>query len=123
MSTARSGWATFVSVVFIVTGGANLLYGLAALGRKEYFPQDGLIYESLQSHGWVWIIVGALQFIVGVALWGKQPWARLLGVALAAAAAIVWFFYLLFVPLAGIAMISLAVVVLYGLLAHGDEMA
>lgn len=123
MTIARSGWATFVYIVFIVIGAANILYGIAALGRKEYFPEGGLIYESLQSHGWVWLAIGVLEFVVGIALWNRQSWARIVGIALASIAAVVWFFYMLYVPLAGIAMVSLAVLVLYGLVAHGEEAA
>jgi hypothetical protein len=104
MSNGRSGWVTFSWIVLVVAGAADVLYAVAALGRKEYFPEGGLIYESLQSHGWVWLIIGAIELII-----------------LASCAAVVWFFYLLYVPLAGIAMITLALLVLYGLVAHGED--
>jgi hypothetical protein len=121
MSNGRSGWVTFSWIVLVVAGAADVLYAVAALGRKEYFPEGGLIYESLQSHGWVWLIIGAIELVVGIAIAYRQPWARTVGIILASCAAVVWFFYLLYVPLAGIAMITLALLVLYGLVAHGED--
>ncbi len=123
MGNGRSGWATFVWIVFIVAGAGNILYGIAALARKEYFPEGGLIYDSLQSHGWIWLVIGILQVVIAMALAYRQSWARIVAIILTSLVAVAWFFYLLYVPLAGIAMITLSMLVLYGLVAHSEDYA
>ena len=60
MAEGRSGWVTFSWIIFLMAGLVNMLYGAAALVRKEYFPETGLIFQSLQSHGWVWLLFGVV---------------------------------------------------------------
>jgi hypothetical protein len=61
------GWATFVAVYLLLVGVLNVIWGIAALSNKSYFYTGGLLWSSLNTWGWVAIIVGALQ-LVGAAL-------------------------------------------------------
>jgi hypothetical protein len=66
-STATRGWATFVAVYLMIVGILNIVWGIAALSNKSYFATGGLLWSSLNTWGWVAIIVGALQ-LIGAAL-------------------------------------------------------
>jgi hypothetical protein len=61
--SAPSGWATFVAVYLLVVGSLNVIWGIAALANKSYFTAEGLLWSSLNTWGWVAIIVGAIQIL------------------------------------------------------------
>lgn len=123
MAENRSGWATFAWIIFLVAGTVNVMYGAAALVRKEYFPAEGIVYEALQTHAWVWLLFGALQILAAFTIMGRLSFGRILGITLASVSAIVWFYYMLYMPLMGLMLITLYVLVIYGLSAHGEEFA
>ena len=118
-----SGWVTFSWIIFLVAGLVNCMYGAAALVRKEYFPAEGIVYDALQSHGWVWLIIGAVQVLTAFLLMSRMSFGRVLGIALACFSVIVWFYYMLYLPLAGIMLVTIYILVIYGLGAHGEDFA
>jgi hypothetical protein len=62
-SPETRGWATFVAVYLMIVGVLNIIWGIAALSNKSYFTTGGLLWSSLNTWGWVAIILGALQLI------------------------------------------------------------
>jgi hypothetical protein len=123
MAQKKSGWVTFSWIVFMMIGLVNLLYGMAALGRKEYFPEAGALYGSLQAHGWVWLVLGAMQLIVAVLIMKRSQIGLFAGMTLAVLGSVVWFFYMLYVPTSGFALVLLYALSLFGLAAHMEEFA
>jgi len=121
MANAKSGWVTFSWIIFLLAGCVNMMYGAAALVRKEYFPPTGIIYASLHSHGWVWLGLGLLQLVVAYAIASRMSFGRVLGIIMAVLACVVWFYYMLYVPTAGLTLVVLYVLVIFGLAAHGED--
>lgn len=62
-SSAPRGWATFVAVYLSLAGVLNVIWGIAALSNKSYFVTGGLLWSSLNTWGWVAIIVGSVQVL------------------------------------------------------------
>ncbi|HSK48621.1 MAG TPA: hypothetical protein VLA05_11570 [Coriobacteriia bacterium] len=122
MAKGKSGWVTFSWIIFLLVGLVNTLYGVAGLGRKEYFP-DSAISATLESHAWVWLILGIVQILVAVAIAKRVQAGLFAGLTLAVIAALVWFFYMLFLPTSGFALVVLYLLVIYGLAAHTEEFA
>jgi hypothetical protein len=56
----KSNWATFVAVYLIIAGTLNVIWGISALNNKAYFTSEGLLWSSLNTWGWVAIILGAV---------------------------------------------------------------
>ena len=123
MNERRSGWVTFSWIMFMLAGLVNTMYGAAALVRKEYFPSGGVIYQAIQQHAWVWLLIGLLQLLVAYTIASRLSFGRWFGIAMAAVAALVWFYYMLYLPNAGLGLFIVYVLVIYGLAAHGDEFA
>jgi hypothetical protein len=46
-----------------VAGCWNLILGIAAFAKKEYFDTGSLLYENLSFWGFVWIVVALLQLL------------------------------------------------------------
>jgi len=123
MTENRSGWVTFSWLILLLAGLANALYGLAALGRADYFPEGTLVGESLSSHGWIWLILGAIQILVAIMIQRRNQMGLFAGLTLSVIAATIWFFYMLAIPNGGFALVLLYVLVIYGLGAHMQEFA
>ncbi len=123
MAKKGSGWVTFSWVIFMLAGLVNLLYGAIALGRKEYFPSESVIYDVIQSHGWIWLIIGLLQLLVSYAIARRSQIGLFGGVVLAVIGATIWFFYMLFLPSSGFALVLLYALVIFGLASNAEEFA
>lgn len=121
MASAKSGWVTFSWIMFLLAGMLNTLYALAALGRREYFPAEGVLYDAISSHGWIWFIVGVLQIVIAFTISKRLPFGAIAGITLSVIGATMWFFYMLYIPQSGLVMILLYAAVIYGLAAHLDE--
>ena len=79
MSTTRKGSVTFAAIVILTVGALNAIWGIAALANKEYFHEASLLFESLQTWGWVYLIIGALQVFVAGLIFTERPWGYALG--------------------------------------------
>jgi uncharacterized membrane protein len=74
---------------------------------------------SLSATGWGWLhlILGALVFVAGAALFADKLWARMTGVVLAAFSALANFVFLPYYPVWAIVIIALDIFVIWALLA------
>lgn len=117
--TSPSGWITFAAVLFAIAGAGNVIWGLGALGKKSAFAQDGLIYGTLQTWGWIALIWGIVVLLGAVLLFTRSSSGPPLGIVLAGISAVFWLFVLPVVPIFALAAIILDVLVIYGLSAHG----
>jgi hypothetical protein len=116
-----SGWASFSGVLFMIAGFWNLFAGIAALARKEYFSAAGLLYHNLQLWGWVWLVVGAIQLITSWLIISQRESGRVLGIILASISMLVWFLSIGAYPLWGVLVVTIDALILYGLIAHGEQ--
>lgn len=124
--TRRSGWATFAGVIALVVGGYHVLSGIAAISDDDTVAaqvNEVLYGIDLTFWGWLWLILGALQVLAGVLILQRKEWGLALGVSLAGLSAFITVFVIFVFPLWAITVLTLDALVLYGLLAHGDEFA
>lgn len=115
-----SGWFDFAGVLFVIGGVANLLWGIGALSDKQYLPEDGLLFSSLTLWGWLAIIWGVVVLIAAYLTLSRAFSGAILGVIVASISAIFWFFTLPVLPIFALTVISLNVLIIYGLTAHAD---
>ncbi len=120
----RSGWVTFSGVIALVVGGYNALSGIAAIANDDTVASqvNKVLYGiDLTFWGWIWLIAGALQLLAGVLILQRKEWGLALGVSMAGLSAFITVFIIFVFPLWAIAVLILDSLVLYGLLAHGEE--
>jgi hypothetical protein len=118
------GWVFFGSAMMIMLGAFNLIEGFVALFNDEYYvptPQ-GLLLFDLTAWGWIHVITGALAVVVGVGVFSGATWARICGVIVCGFNAIAQLAFLSAYPVWAILVIALDVLVIYALIAHGDEL-
>jgi hypothetical protein len=123
--TAWAGWIFFAGVLMAIGGALNVIAGLVALVKQEYYlvTDDGLLVPvDYAVWGWTLLIYGAAMGTTGVGLLAGQGWARVTGVLLALVNALLHVAFLAASPVWSTIMIAFAVVVIYSLIAHGREM-
>jgi hypothetical protein len=111
------GWTLFATIAVGVAGGWNLILGIAALAKKEYFDQASLLYNNLTFWGWVWIFIGALQVLTAILIARRTTAGKALGIIGASLSMLIWFFSLGARPAATVLVITLDALILYALTA------
>jgi hypothetical protein len=120
-----SGWVYFAGSLTLLLSFFNITYGIAALANDEWValaPREILLFD-LTTLGWTLLTIGIIQLLTGFGIMAGSELARvvaIIGAFLNAAMNIAW---LSVYPLWSLMIIVLDILVIYGLLAHGDEVA
>lgn len=123
MTTSRipmvSGWLSFAGIVSIVLGIFNVIDGLVALFRSDYYlaTENDLLVFNFTAWGIIWLLVGITQIVVGAAIIAGKTWARAVGVAMAILAAIGQLTFLRAFPVWSVIVIAMCVLLVYALTA------
>ena len=117
----RSGWVTFSGVMFLVSAVANFFWGLAALDSRSYLAEDGLLYSTLETWGWVALGWSALVLIGGILVLAQTRGSTAIGIALATISCMFWLFALPVMPLFAMTVILIDVFIIYGLASYGMD--
>ena len=126
MTTARphtpagSGWFTFAAVMFTLAGASNLLWGIGALDKKEYLPEEGLIASNLSFWGWLSLAWAAMAVTGAVLLYMRNPYSAGVAIVLAALNALFWLFAIPVLPIWSLIVIAIDVMIIYQLSIHSD---
>ncbi len=119
------GWVLFGAMMMILVGAFQGIVGLTSLFKSGYYvaPASGLVVNvDYTVWGWVHIGLGAVAIAAGFGLLAGQMWARVVGIAMALASAVVNLAFVPAYPLWSLMVITLDVLVIYAIAAHGREM-
>jgi len=122
--TGWTGWIAFAGVMMIISGGLNAFYGLIALVNDEWvvWTNRGSLYLDISQWGWIHLIVGLALLLSGIGVFSGNVLARTVGVIAAALSLIANFVFIPAYPLWAIVVITIDVLVIWALTAHGSEM-
>ena len=122
--TGWTGWITFAGVMLIIGGSLGLIFGIIAAINDNWvvFANRGAVSLDLSTWGWVHIIVGAIVLLAGFGVFTGNILARIIGVAVAVVSLIANFLWLPVYPVWAIIIITIDVLVIWALTAHGREM-
>lgn len=118
---AAYGFTTFAVVILLTLGVMQVLNGMTAIANSNaqayVRTADTTYYLHLTPTGWglTHTIVGAALLAAGFALVGGATWARVVGIAVAAIAAMVGFAFTPIYPAWGIIIVALAIAVIWSL--------
>jgi hypothetical protein len=116
------GLVLFASVMLLIIGCFNLIYGIAAVANAHVFVANAhYVFGSLNSWGWITLCIGALQLLAAAGLMAGNQLARWFGVAVLGLNAIVMMFFIPAYPFWALVIIAADVVALYGLCAYGSR--
>jgi hypothetical protein len=122
-----SGWAgmvVFAGTLLLLVGGFNVIYGLVALFKDQVLAvtNAGLVAFDVTTWGWITLIIGIIQILVGFGLFGGRSWAIVAGVVLAVLNGFNQIAFLQAQPVWSTIIIAIDVLIIYALTAHGREL-
>ncbi|MCP4435967.1 MAG: hypothetical protein GY812_10815 [Actinomycetia bacterium] len=118
---AGRGWIVFSGIMLLLLGIKLFLDGLWALDRSDTVVDAFYYNTDLGLWGWIYLLVGILVFLAGLAVFQRAQWARWTGVAAASVGLVSNFLWLYAYPIPAFIGVVLAALVLYGLVVYGDE--
>ena len=131
-SGAAVGWITFAGIMLIMVGVFHVIAGLAGIIENEFYsavPAAGtqatgdvyFLQFDATTWGWIHLIGGLIVMFAGFGLFRGAVWARTVGVIVAVISAIVNFAWMPWYPVWSIAMVAIAIIVIWALTAHGRD--
>jgi hypothetical protein len=118
-----AGRVVFVALLLLFVGTINIIYGIGALDDANVFVNDQrLVFDNLNTLGWVLIILGVIQLTAGFSLFSGGTYGRVIGIIAGSIGAIE---ALLSVggayPWWSLGVFALCVYVVHGLIIFGEE--
>ena len=119
-----TGWIVFAGVMMIISGCLNALYGLIAVVNDEWvvWTNSASLYLDLSQWGAIHIVIGLVVLLSGIGVFSGNVLARTVGVIAASVSLIANFIFLPAYPLWTLAVITIDLLVIWALTAHGKEM-
>src|SRR4051794_1834359 len=114
------GWVLFAASMLGLLAILNFVDGVAAISDSTFFVNDAkFIFSNLNTWGWILVVMGVTQGLTALGLFMGAAGVRWVGVALAALNAIVQLFFISAYPFWSLALFTLDILVIYGLVVHG----
>ena len=118
-----SGWYAFAGALILIVGSLNLLQGLIALLKDDYFAvtKGGLLFADFSAWGAFFLIVGLIEVLVGLGILAYKTWARGVGVLLLMLNTIVQFAFIAAFPIWTLAAIIINIAAICALMRPLDD--
>jgi hypothetical protein len=84
-----TGRAAFTAFLLLFVGVLNIFYGIGALSNAHvYAGETRLVFQNLNTYGWVLIILALIQLTGGVSLLAGNAYGRVIGIIAASLGAL-----------------------------------
>jgi hypothetical protein len=115
---AASGFTIMAAVLMVMSGLWSFFEGLAAVIRGQFFVTLPNYAFNVSVHGWGWthLILGIVVFLAGMCLFMDMMWARVTGVILAMASAVLNFIWIPYYPVWSIVVIAIDLFIIWALM-------
>ena len=122
-SSGWLGWIVFAAIMLGVVGVFNIIDGLVALTNHQAYlvTQRNLIAFDFTAWGWILLVLGIVQVLVGIFLYRGALLAMLAAVFILVLDSIAQLSFITAYPLWSITVIVLNAVILWAICVHGDE--
>jgi hypothetical protein len=116
------GLIFFASILLLVAGFFNMIYGIAAIAQSHVFVANAhYVFGNLRAWGWITLIIAVLQLVAGGGVLAGNQWARWFGVAVVGLSALDMMFFIPAYPFWALTIIAVDIVALYGLCVYGSR--
>jgi hypothetical protein len=122
-----AGWIGFGGFMMILAGMLNVINGLVGLYQSSFYlitdkSNQLVVFSNVRTWAWVTLISGAIVMLAGFSLFSGTTWSRIVAVFFAMAAIAVNVLSIALYPIWSILAISFAVLVIYAVIVHGNEL-
>jgi hypothetical protein len=116
------GLVLFASILMLVIGCFNLIYGIAAIANSHVFTANAhYVFGNLRAWGWITLIIAVFQLLAAAGVLAGNQLARWFGVAVLGLNAIDQMFFIQAYPFWSLTIIAMDIVALWGLCAYGSR--
>ena len=116
------GRAIFAAVFLMIGGVLNVIYGIAGISQSHVFTANAhYVFGHLRTWGWVTLIIGILEILASLSLFGGGAFGRWFGIFAGALAAIAALLAIPSYPLLAIAIFALSLWIIHGLVVYGED--
>jgi hypothetical protein len=116
------GLVFFASILLLMLGFFNLIYGIAAIANSHVFTANAhYVFAGLRTWGWITLIIAVLQLAAAAGVLAGNQLARWFAVAVLVLNAIDMMFFVPAYPFWALMIIAVDVIALYGLCAYGSR--
>jgi hypothetical protein len=122
MTRGGGGWSAFAGVYLMLAALLNLLWGITALAKKEYFIENGLVWSSLETWGVIAIIAAVAQFVTGALIFARKLGGMILGIVVAMCGMLINLISIGAYPIWSCIGLVANALVLWAVTVHGDEL-
>jgi hypothetical protein len=116
------GLVTFAAVMMFVLAAFQILWAIVEFVNAYWL--SSVTYGTFNGHLWLWgivdVIVAVAALYAGYDILRGGAFGRVFGVVVAGVSALRWFFYIPAQPWMAIVVIAVDILIIYGLVAHGD---
>jgi len=84
-------WLAFAGVYLMIGGVLNLIWGVTALTKDDYFVEDGLVWSTLNTWGWIAILIAVVRIATGALVYARRFGATLVALLISMCAMVVNF--------------------------------
>lgn len=119
------GWLVYAGIMMILVGSFQAIDGLIALFNDDLYvvrPNGLVVNVDYTAWGWVHLLLGIVLVGAGAAVFSGRVWGRMIGVIAAVVSAVVNFAFIPAYPVWSLLIITVDVLVIYALIAHGGEL-
>src|SRR3954471_1842409 len=100
----------------------NFIGGIAAIDNANFYVSDAKFqFGDLNTWGWVILILGTVQVLTALGLFARNAFARGVGVIFASLAAMASLFMISAYPLWSLALFTMDILIIYGLVSYGSD--
>jgi hypothetical protein len=116
------GRAIFAAVLLMIGGVLNIIWGIAAISNSKFFVgHHQFIFSNLKGWGWITLIIGILEILASVSLFGGGAYGRWFAIVVGSIAAIDALLNIPAYPFWSIAVFALSLWIIYGLIVFGQD--
>jgi hypothetical protein len=117
-----TGWVLFAAALLMTLGTLNVIDGIAAIGNSSFFVRHAhYLVGDLGSWGWVLVAIGVGQGLSGLAISRRSEIGMWAGIGFALANAMAQLQFMQAYPWWSLAMFTLDLLVVYGLVVYGGR--
>jgi hypothetical protein len=88
-TTRGTGSALFASILLMVAGTVNIIYGIAAISDSKFFVNENkYVFSNLNTWGWITLLLGVIAIIAAVSVMRGGVFGRTIGIFVASLSAI-----------------------------------
>jgi hypothetical protein len=116
------GLVLFASILLVVVGCFNVIYGIAAIANSHVLTANAhYVFANLRTWGWITLIIGVVQLAAAAGVLAGNQLARWFAVIVIGLNAIDMMLFIPAYPFWALTIIAMDVVALYGLSAYASR--